>query len=72
MNSEPKGTLTLDGETYNVSDLSEQVLELTHVLDGVQKQIIGHRRKLLELNASERAITNDLKQILSKPPEGFK
>ena len=61
MNSEVKGTLTLDDETFNVGDLSNKAKELTIVLSEIQRDAAAHRRKLIQLSAAERGISDDLK-----------
>lgn len=61
MNSEVKGKLTIDGEEFNLKDLSEKAQMLTQMLDDTQQKIAHLTRELLKEQYVERGLIFDLK-----------
>ena len=61
MNSEVKGKLTIDGEEFNLKDLSEKAQMLTQMLDDTQQEIAHLSRELLKKQYIERGLIFDLK-----------
>ena len=61
MNSEVKGKLTIDGEEFNLKDLSEKAQTLTQMLDDTQQKIAHLTRELLKEQYVERGLIFDLK-----------
>ena len=61
MISEVKGKLTMDGEEFDLADLSEKAQTLTQMLNESQRKIAHLTRELLREQYVERGLVLDLK-----------
>jgi len=61
MNSEVKGKLNMDGEEFDLADLSEKAQMLTQMLNESQGKIAHLSRELLREQYVERGLVLDLK-----------
>lgn len=64
-----KATITLDGETYIVDDLSESSRYCLGQLQDLQTQIVAARAKVDQLVMAERGFLDLLREEVKKPAE---
>jgi len=60
MNVEPISTLNVDGQTYTVTDLPENLRRLVSLLDSMRQEESDLNDELVTVRYAQRALTQDL------------